>query len=218
MITAGSSSARSAVSSTGWAPPSSCSNSPGVTITHSAPASSLPPSAASANPFQATSTLAPESDRWYATSRDLSSGFIGTTTAPSRSAPKYTIGKYGTFGSCIPTRSPGSTPFDFSIPAARATAASRTWYVSTTSSSLSAGRSPASWAAAASSSAKFVIGPNDDRRAPWGRRAPVNPWGLGQSGNAVARLVAAVAATPVRDRRERGHHRAHYGRRGKRRP
>ena len=64
MITAGSSSSRSAISSITSAPPSVCSNSPGVARMHSAPASLAPPSAASANPCQATITFAPESERW----------------------------------------------------------------------------------------------------------------------------------------------------------
>src|SRR4051794_18144409 len=50
------------------------------------------------------------------------------------------------------------------MPAARATAASSMEYVRTRSSSLTAGRSPASAAAALSSVAKFVIVTNFDRR------------------------------------------------------
>src|SRR5215218_5788461 len=60
MITAGSSSARSVTSSTVSASPSSPSNSPGVTMSASAPASSAPCWAASANPCQAATSFAPE--------------------------------------------------------------------------------------------------------------------------------------------------------------
>ena len=34
------------------------------------------------DPSQAKARMAPESARWYSTSRDFSSGFSGTTTAP----------------------------------------------------------------------------------------------------------------------------------------
>src|SRR3954447_4298616 len=53
-------------------------------------------------------------------------------------------GKYGTFGSMIPTRSPGSTPFAFSNPATCALAPSRNLYGSSASSSLMAMLSPCS--------------------------------------------------------------------------
>src|SRR3954469_23397534 len=53
-------------------------------------------------------------------------------------------GKYGTFGSMIPTRSPGSTPFVFSNPATCALAPSRNLYGSSASSSLMAIWSPCS--------------------------------------------------------------------------
>ena len=80
-------SSRSAIDPIGSAAPTSCSNFPGSTSTHSAPACSAPACAGAPNWCHANSSFAPESERWKPTSRSLSSGFIGTTTAPSRSAP-----------------------------------------------------------------------------------------------------------------------------------
>ena len=88
-----SSSARSVMSVTGSAAPRRSSNFPGSTRMTSALASAAPAVAASSNWCQATIVLAPELSRWNATSRSLSSGFIGTTTAPRRMAPKNRNGK-----------------------------------------------------------------------------------------------------------------------------
>src|SRR3954451_2549272 len=63
-------------------------------------------------------------------------------------------GKYGTFGICNPTRSPGPTPWPRRKPATRCTTASSTPYVMTMSSSFTAGLSGTSAAAAVSSCAK----------------------------------------------------------------
>jgi hypothetical protein len=68
----------------------------------------------------------------------LSSTFIGTTTAPARWAPKKAIGKWGTFGSMTPTRSPTSTPLERNNAAMRAVASSSAAYETSTSSSLTA--------------------------------------------------------------------------------
>ena len=84
------------------------------------------PSVASATKSgQTNATFAPESLKKKSISPDLSSGFIGTTTAPASREPKNTTGKAGTFGRMIATRSPGSTPAARSDPATLAAMACR---------------------------------------------------------------------------------------------
>ncbi len=78
---------RSTTSLRGSSPPSSFSNSPGVTTQTGVPVSDAASWAASANIVKTTAAFASASVQVYATSRPLSSGFIGTTTAPRRRMP-----------------------------------------------------------------------------------------------------------------------------------
>ena len=64
--------------------PAAVSNSPGATTMTSVPVTSAALVASSANSANTTATFAPASFQAYATSPALSSGFIGTTMAPSR--------------------------------------------------------------------------------------------------------------------------------------
>src|SRR5215218_8397435 len=86
----------------------------------------------------------------------------------------------------IPTRSPGSTPLLFKSPATRAEPSSSIAYVTTVSSSFSAGRSPCSAAESVRMPARLplIIAflPRDGRRrglpAERQRNAPPSPAGL----------------------------------------
>ena len=80
------------------------------TTTQVAPTASHAALASAPISWTVNKNLVPESDRKYSISRALSSGFIGTATAPASSIPKKWTGNAGTFGSTRPTRSPGWTP------------------------------------------------------------------------------------------------------------
>ena len=79
-----SSAARSTTPAVGSASASSCSNSPGAITMTSVPVVWAAFAASSANIVKTTATCAPASPQAYAISPALSSGFIGTTTAPER--------------------------------------------------------------------------------------------------------------------------------------
>ena len=66
---------------------SSGTNPVALTGTNVTPASAAPFSASSATPSQAKNTFTSASDSTNANSRDLYSGFIGTTTPPAHRMP-----------------------------------------------------------------------------------------------------------------------------------
>ncbi len=101
-------------SSRGRSTPASAGSS---TVTSGTPVCAAAGSASPSRGAATTSRSAPESRRTKAISSALKSRWIGTTTAPSESAAKYTRAKSGTFGTSIATRSPRPMPRSRRAPA-----------------------------------------------------------------------------------------------------
>src|SRR3954452_18932401 len=108
------------------------------------------------------------------------------------------IGKYGTFGSISPTRSPGCSPRSFSRPATREAAPSSAGESSSTASSFSAGRPPWRSAVRVSSVARFMglLLRECVVDAGGGHCGPLVVHGVGEQ-HQVAQLAAVVADVVV---------------------